>query len=59
MLDAIVSITGAERGFLLLADASPDASRYPAIGGLRLRVVRGRVDPALAGTGYGDLRPRS
>jgi signal transduction histidine kinase len=53
VLGAIVSITGAERGFLLLADASPDASRYPAICGLRLRVVRGRIDTALASTGHG------
>jgi signal transduction histidine kinase len=49
VLDAIMQITGAERGFLLLADASPDAARYPAVAGLRLRVARGRPEgPALA-----------
>ncbi len=53
VLGAIVNITGAERGFLLLADASAEASRYPAIAGLRLRVMRGRVDPAQSGAGYG------
>ena len=57
VLGAIVNITGAEDGFLLLADASSDASRYPAIGGLRLRVVRGRVDSAQATTGYGISAP--
>jgi signal transduction histidine kinase len=48
VLDAIMQITGAERGFLLLADGSPTASRYPAVAGLRLRTVRGAVD---AGSG--------
>ncbi len=57
VLGAIVSITGAERGFLLLADASPEASRYPVIAGLRLRVSRGRVDPAQAAAGYGISSP--
>jgi signal transduction histidine kinase len=42
--DAIMHITGAERGFLLLADASPPASRYPVVAGLRLRVARGRTE---------------
>jgi signal transduction histidine kinase len=50
--DAIMHITGAERGFLLLADASPSAARYPAVAGLRLRVARGRADGAAAG-GHG------
>ena len=44
LLDAIMHITGAERGFLLLADGSSPAARYPAVAGLRLRVVRGRTD---------------
>ncbi|HUL77744.1 MAG TPA: ATP-binding protein [Vicinamibacteria bacterium] len=44
VLDAIMHITGAERGFLLLADSSPPASRYPSVAGLRLRVARGRVE---------------
>jgi signal transduction histidine kinase len=44
VLDAIMQITGAERGFLLLADSSPPASRYPAVAGLRLRTARGGVD---------------
>ena len=42
VLDAIMHITGAERGFLLLADGSPDAGRYPTVAGLRLRVARGK-----------------
>jgi signal transduction histidine kinase len=49
--DAIMHITGAERGFLLLADNSPAASRYPVVAGLRLRVARGS-DPAAA-NGHG------
>ncbi len=57
VLGAIVNITGAERGFLLLADPTPEAARYPAIGGLRLRVVRGRVDAAQAAAGYGISVP--
>ncbi len=44
VLDAIMHITGAERGFLLLADGSALASRYPAVAGLRLRVARGRAE---------------
>jgi signal transduction histidine kinase len=52
VLDAIMHITGAERGFLLLADSSPPASRYPAVAGLRLRAARGRVEgPAASGHG--------
>jgi signal transduction histidine kinase len=46
VLDAIMHITGAERGFLLLADGSSPAARYPAVAGLRLRVVRGRTNGA-------------
>ena len=45
-------ITGAERGFLLLADGSPPAARYPAVAGLRLRVARGRADGGAA-SGHG------
>lgn len=52
VLDAIMHITGAERGFLLLADSSPPAPRYPAVAGLRLRVARGRTDGATA-SGHG------
>ncbi len=50
--DAIMRITGAERGFLLLADASPPSARYPEVAGLRLRVARGRADPSAA-NGHG------
>ena len=50
--DAIMRITGAERGFLLLADASPPSARYPTVAGLRLRVARGRTDSAAA-NGHG------
>ena len=42
--DAIMQITGAERGFLLLADSSPSGAHYPSVAGLRLRVARGRTD---------------
>jgi len=54
--DAIMHITGAERGFLLLADSSPAAARYPTVAGLRLRVVRGRIDGAGA-NGHGISGP--
>jgi len=50
VLDAIMHITGAERGFLLLADGAPTSARYPAVAGLRLRVARGRAE---GGTGSG------
>ncbi len=40
VLDAVMRITRAERGFLLLADSSADAERYEAVAGLRLRVAR-------------------
>jgi signal transduction histidine kinase len=53
VLDAIMHITRAERGFLLLADASPDASRFPAVAGLRLRVARGREGNLSPGNGHG------
>jgi signal transduction histidine kinase len=52
VLDAIMHITGAERGFLLLADSSSLASRYPAVAGLRLRVARGLASVSPAG-GHG------
>jgi signal transduction histidine kinase len=42
VLDAVMRITRAERGFLLLADSSPEAERYELVAGLRLRVARGR-----------------
>jgi signal transduction histidine kinase len=42
VLDAVMRITRAERGFLLLADTSAEASRYESIAGLRLRVGRRR-----------------
>ena len=50
--DAIMQITGAERGFLLLADSSPPGAHYPSVAGLRLRVARGRTDPSAA-NGHG------
>ncbi len=40
VLDAVMRITRAERGFLLLADASADGTHYPQVAGLRLRVAR-------------------
>ncbi|HEY6555260.1 MAG TPA: FHA domain-containing protein, partial [Vicinamibacteria bacterium] len=42
VLDAVMRITRAERGFLLLADSSTEAERYETVVGLRLRVARGR-----------------
>ena len=54
--DATMHITGAERGFLLLADSSPPASRYPSVAGLRLRVARGRADASSA-AGHGISGP--
>jgi hypothetical protein len=42
VLDAVMHITGAERGFLLLAESSPGSDRYPLLAGLRVRVARGR-----------------
>jgi signal transduction histidine kinase len=52
VLDAIMHITGAERGFLLLADGSATASRYPTVAGLRLRVARGHTERG-APSGHG------
>ncbi len=40
VLDAVMRITRAERGFLLLADAGSDGTVYPQVAGLRLRVAR-------------------
>lgn len=40
VLDAVMRITKAERGYILLYDDSPEASRYASVGGLRLRVGR-------------------
>jgi len=54
--DAIMHITGAERGFLLLADSSPASARYASVAGLRLRVARGRADPKAA-NGHGISGP--
>jgi signal transduction histidine kinase len=51
VLDAVMRITGAERGFLLLADNSPDAARFPPVAGLRLRAARGRADAVSDGRG--------
>jgi signal transduction histidine kinase len=42
VLDAVMRITRAERGFLLLADGSAEADRYESVAGLRLRVGRRR-----------------
>jgi signal transduction histidine kinase len=42
VLDAVMKITRAERGFLLLADASDEAGRYQSVAGLRLRTARKR-----------------
>jgi signal transduction histidine kinase len=46
VLDAVMRITRAERGFLLLADSSEEARRYQPIAGLRLRVGRRKGAPA-------------
>jgi len=45
VLDAVLRITRADRGFLLLAEESPDDARYEAVAGLRLRVARRRGEP--------------
>jgi signal transduction histidine kinase len=42
VLDAVMRITRAERGFLLLADTPQDAQRYESVAGLGLRVGRRR-----------------
>ncbi len=57
VLDAIMHITGAERGFLLLADTSPDARRYPVVAGLRLRAARRRDHGGDPGDTHGISAP--
>lgn len=47
VLDGVMRITRAERGFLLLADGSDEAPRYPAVAGLVLRVGRSREGAVL------------
>ena len=42
VLDAVLQITRAERGFLLLVEGSADADRYPLVAGLRVHVGRRR-----------------
>jgi signal transduction histidine kinase len=53
VLDAVMKITGAERGFLLLVDNSPEAGRYPAVAGLRLRAGRGLPERSPLAEGRG------
>jgi phosphoserine phosphatase RsbU/P len=53
VLDAVMRITGAERGFLLLVDNSAEGARYPAIAGLRLRASRAPVDRSPLAEGRG------
>lgn len=50
VLDAVMRITRAERGFLLLSDSSAEASQYESIAGLRLRLGRRRGQSALPAT---------
>src|SRR2546425_8130079 len=45
VLDAVLHITRADRGFLLLAEESADDARYEAIAGLRRRVARRGGEP--------------
>jgi signal transduction histidine kinase len=45
VLDAVLRITRADRGFLLLAEESADDARYESVAGLRLRVARRRGEP--------------
>jgi signal transduction histidine kinase len=42
VLDAVMQITRAERGFLLLVEGSTDAARHPVVAGLRVHVGRRR-----------------
>jgi two-component system, NtrC family, sensor kinase len=42
VLDAVMQITRAERGFLLLVESGADAALYPVVSGLRVRVGRRR-----------------
>jgi signal transduction histidine kinase len=44
VLDAVMRITRAERGFLLLAD-TPEPDTYPTVAGLKLRVGRHKGGP--------------
>jgi two-component system, NtrC family, sensor kinase len=45
VLDAVLRITRADRGFLLLAEESADDASYESVAGLRLRVARRRGEP--------------
>ncbi len=45
VLDAVLRITRADRGFLLLAEESADDAGYEPVAGLRLRVARRRGEP--------------
>jgi len=45
VLDAVMRITRAERGFLLLSEGAPEGARYESVEGLHLRVGRRRGDP--------------
>ena len=45
VLDAVLRITRADRGFLLLAEESADDELYEPVAGLRLRVARRRGEP--------------
>jgi signal transduction histidine kinase len=45
VLDAVMRITRAERGFLLLSDGAPEGTAFEAVAGLHLRVGRKRGDP--------------
>jgi two-component system, NtrC family, sensor kinase len=42
VLDAVMQITRAERGFLLLVEGGAEADRHPVVGGLRVHVGRRR-----------------
>jgi signal transduction histidine kinase len=45
VLDAVMRITRAERGFLLLAEGAPEGTPFESVAGLHLRVGRKRGDP--------------
>jgi signal transduction histidine kinase len=53
VLDAVMRITRAERGFLLLADSSTEAARYESVAGLRVRVGRRKQNGAALTEGKG------
>ncbi len=53
VLDAVMKITGAERGFLLLVDNSSEGARYPAVAGLRLRAGRAHAERSPLAEGRG------